>query len=265
MLLYQAIQSVKGGSMRKQSNFLAILLIAVVLISGVTLSGCTTGSMNVSPTPAPTENPTAAPTAEPTVTVTATPTITATATPTATPTASQVYSVPPWVDYSNGNVTTVPTVMTTFTSIAPNGTYPYDGNIPPWVDYKIKVPEPVVVSVTGNVANPLYLTLSDLHEYPIQHVHVSYTKNGVTTVIDCNGASLSAILNAAKPKSSASTVKFIGADGYSPSPKYPELKLTDIAADSGAVIAFTDQGLRIIIPSQITGYWVSNIASIQVK
>jgi DMSO/TMAO reductase YedYZ molybdopterin-dependent catalytic subunit len=251
--------------MREQRNILAILLIAVALLGGVALSGCTTGSVSVSPTAAPTENPTVAatpaPTSTPTVTATAVPSVTPTNTPTATPTASQVYSIPPWVDHNSGNVTIVPAVMTTFTSVAPDGKYPYDGEVPPWVDYKIQVPQPVVVSVTGNVANPLGLTMYGLqNDYPIQHVHVTIK----TKVVDADGASLNAILSAAKPKSGATQVKLISSDGYSAT-----ITLAEITADNNAVIAFTNDGLRVIIPSVLSGssgtkYQVSNIANIQV-
>lgn len=221
----------------------AVLTMLVVLFAATAISGCTTGSMNVSPTPGPTAAPTAQPVVEPTATPTAAPTAAPQATPTQVPAATHDFTrglgpnptMGPWTP---GDDTFIPTPT-------PAAWYLLSM---PWIDQKIQVGGPVVLKVTGNVESPLNLKTIDLKGYPqktstwINTVNASKSYTGT-------GPELNAILDAAKPKSSASSIKLISSDGSTYT-----LSLSDIRSDSNAIVSFVGDGsLRSVIPTQSAG------------
>lgn len=228
-----------------RNKITAILTMFLILFATAAVSGCT-GSMTVSPTPVPTAAPTAAPTAipaaaptvAPTAAATVQPTPAATATPTALPTGTlKLYpTIGPWTP---GDDTFIPTPT-------PYAAYTISS---PWVDLKIQTPEPGVLKVTGNIANPMFLTMSDLEDDNPQLTSTWVNTANASKSFTATGPDLNALIDAAGPNVGATSIKLISSDGASYT-----LALADLRADPQAIVGILDDGtLRTCIPSQSAG------------
>ena len=139
----------------------------------------------------------------------------------------------------------------------------------------------VLLPVTGNVANPLNLSLADLMNsslYPqITISNHTYGAHHDFYQIWATGASLSAILNSSNVNSGATGVTFYGSDGDN---SYVALSRGpgNIMSDNESMIAYDwysndnssqggdNQTERNIIPSQTYGeYWVYDLVAVQVS
>ncbi|HTY89842.1 MAG TPA: molybdopterin-dependent oxidoreductase [Methanocella sp.] len=241
-----------------RTKLTAIITMLAILLAMTAISGCTTGTMTVSPTPEATAVPTAAPTTAPVVTpaATAVPTPAATPVPTSTPSTIPYWLGPyptmsPWTP---GNDIYVPTP----TADAGYSIYA------PWIDQKEQEVGPVILTVTGNVNNPLSLKKIDLKAYSQMTVTATVPKKSGTLTITASGPLLNDILNAASPKSGATKVKFTAADGsYSST-----VNLADIRDSPTSIIGLMSDGtLRDILvgnPPFSGSNWVSNLGSIEV-
>jgi DMSO/TMAO reductase YedYZ molybdopterin-dependent catalytic subunit len=133
--------------------------------------------------------------------------------------------------------------------------------MPPWVEYNVTVPSPVVLTVNGNVNNPLSLTMSDLRYMGVTHVNLTLVSHKKTSYIEADSISLNALIQRAGPKSGATNVLFTGSDGYSAT-----VTFANVTADHDSVIAFTQtQGLRNCLPTQAASYWVQNLTCITIQ
>jgi DMSO/TMAO reductase YedYZ molybdopterin-dependent catalytic subunit len=84
------------------------------------------------------------------------------------------------------------------------------------------------------------------------------SSHGTISYIDCDAVSLNALLNKAGVLSSASKIKFTGADAYNTT-----IPLTNVTSDSKTVVAFTQtQGLRNCMPNEAAKVWVQNLTTI---
>jgi DMSO/TMAO reductase YedYZ molybdopterin-dependent catalytic subunit len=124
---------------------------------------------------------------------------------------------------------------------------PYAGYLisSPWVDQKIQVVGPVVLKITGNVENPLFLKMSDLAGYPQKSASFTNKKGEISTG---KGPELNALLDAANPKAGATNVKLIASDGATYT-----ISISDLRSDPNAIVSFESDGsLRSYIPSRPT-------------
>jgi DMSO/TMAO reductase YedYZ molybdopterin-dependent catalytic subunit len=184
-----------------------VITTLAVLSLALAVAGCSTGSMNVSstatPTPVPAVTPAATPTPAPVLTTTSTPTLAPTPTPVPTPTPY------PWGTLTNN-----------FHWSTGNGDGIDEGT--------------VLLTVRGNVGNPMNLTVADLRNYPQVSIanHV-YGAHHSFYEMTASGASLNALLDSARPGDGASVVTF-----YSDADKYSAtVMLSSIRSDAQAMIA----------------------------
>lgn len=244
-----------------------MVFLIVVIIFALGTAGCVSGSMDLRPSPSATAMPTA--------TITATPVPTPTSTAMTTPAASAASDgnasgpVPTMAPWMPGDDTYVPTAT-------PDAGYSI---YCPWFDENIqmnpKFDTRVVLVITGNVKNPLRLTMYNLSQYTqISITNHTYGAHHNVYRINASGASLNALLNAAQPNSDAKIATFqSGQDGYS-----GRILLSVIRSDPNAMIATrwstsddtSDAGdsnsLRNILPGQYYAqYWVYGLVSITVE
>lgn len=225
-----------------------------VLLAATAISGCTTGSMVVSPTPIPTQAPTTQPAIEPTAAPTTAPTTAPQATPTPVPSATTAPGKGPYPTmgpWTPGDDTFIPTPT-------PYAAYLISS---PWIDQKIQVPEPIVLTITGNLESPVQFKKSQLKGYPQR---TSTWKHPSDPAKDATGTGpeLNAILDAIHLNPTATSIRVIGADGKTSDP----ISISSIRSDPNAIIALLDDGsLRSIIPSNSAGKaQMKNLVSIQV-
>jgi DMSO/TMAO reductase YedYZ molybdopterin-dependent catalytic subunit len=181
----------------------SVITTLAVLSLALAVAGCSTGSMNVSPTPAPTPVPAATQAATPTQA----PAQTTTSTPTLAPTPTPY----PWGTLTNN-----------FHWSTGNGNGIDEGT--------------VLLTVRGNVGNPMNLTIADLRNYPQVSIanHV-YGAHHSVYEMTATGASLNALLDSARPGDGASAVTFYSdADNYQAT-----VMLSSIRSDPRAMIAIT--------------------------
>jgi PKD repeat protein len=131
----------------------------------------------------------------------------------------------------------------------------------------------VLLPITGNVANPLDISLAQLAGYPqVSISNHTYGAHHEYFQMWATGASLNAILNSSQVNSGASVVTFYGSDGF-----FATVLLSDIRADNLSMLSSSwytndntsqagdNQTERDIIPSQTYGTdWVYQLTSIQV-
>jgi PKD repeat protein len=131
----------------------------------------------------------------------------------------------------------------------------------------------ILLPITGNVANPLDLSMADLNNYTqVSIANHTYGTSGVFYQMWASGASLNDILNRSMVNSGASSVTFYGSDGF-----YATVLLSQIRADNQSMISCAwytnnpssqggdNQTERDIIPSQTYGEeWVYGLTSIEV-
>lgn len=132
------------------------------------------------------------------------------------------------------------------------------------------------LAVTGLVSTPLHLTAADLSAFPPIHILASQISGKGPVALDCNGASLAAILSKATLKLGGKqnaglshTLLVTGDDGYT-----VVLSLGEIDADygdAGAIIATSCNGKplnnpRLVMPNdKHGGRAVQGVVSIEVK
>jgi DMSO/TMAO reductase YedYZ molybdopterin-dependent catalytic subunit len=118
----------------------------------------------------------------------------------------------------------------------------------PWVDQKIRVTGAAVLTVKGNVENPLSLTMINLQGFPQKTSTWINTANASKSFTG-TGPELNALINAANPKSGATSIKLISSDGSTYT-----MSLSDLRSDPNAIVSFVGDGsLRSLIPTQSAG------------
>lgn len=184
-------------------------------------------------------------------------------------------NLPPWVDYfEHANNSVSPQVLASDNCSLLDihaVKNPYNGELPPWVDYNTQVNPyysqgPVVLTVNGNVNNPSGFRISDLDALGTSPFKGSFDMKGC---LCCDGKinvsgrsfSLNALLDKVQPTSSATTVTFIGSDGFKKS-----VTIAEIRAHPDYVIVIEDAGwLHDILPNKSTMYWVKWVTTIQIQ
>jgi Oxidoreductase molybdopterin binding domain. len=120
------------------------------------------------------------------------------------------------------------------------------------------------ILVTGNLQEPMNLTVADLQKYPQISISINYSSQHVERHMDASGASLNAVLDSFKVYDNATTLELTGADGYSAT-----VWISEIRGDNQSILAIDSEpngSLRVIIPSQYYGTcWVYDLVSIRVK
>ena len=129
------------------------------------------------------------------------------------------------------------------------------------VSITVAAPEPVTLTVTGQVDNELQLTDSALHGMTVVTLNLTQPKKGP---IGFTGVRLNDILNQAGIKAGATTVTFAASDGYS-----NDLDLATVQACNDCLVAFdpANPGVyNFAAAGQTSGKaWVSSLISITVK
>jgi hypothetical protein len=161
-----------------QKKLIALIVAFFVLSVVLAVSGCT-GSQTVTSTP----TPTAAPTESPTVIPTPPPTPTLPPTPSPTPTLAPTAAPEP---------TATPVPANYWPTVSPTSNYSWPG-----FDYHWSTIDrgPILLTINGEVDNPLSLTLADLQSYT--QYTVSMMING--TMTSGRGPALSDLVNASRP------------------------------------------------------------------
>jgi PKD repeat protein len=135
----------------------------------------------------------------------------------------------------------------------------------------------VLLPITGNVANPLNLTLANLNNYPqVSISNHTYGAHHEYYQMWATGASLNDVLNDSKVNDTAEVVTFYGSDGVTATVML-SLGPGNIEADNLSMISADwydndNTGLsgsnsteRNIIPSQTYGeYWIFDLIAVQV-
>lgn len=117
---------------------------------------------------------------------------------------------------------------------------------------------PVVLTITGKVDKTLSLTMADLLKYENKSASVTNKNN---TTESFTGPSLNKILDAAGLKSDATTLRFIGSDGYNKT-----INVTDVRASADALISIGSDGtLKNIVPGQPKNTYVGKLVRIEVE
>lgn len=218
----------------------------VILLAITAVSGCTSGSMNVTPTPGATAAPTITPTAAPAATPVTTPTATAVATPAATPAPTPVPSkIPYWLGpyptmgpWVPGDDTYVPTPTADAGYLISS----------PWINQKEHAVGAVILKIKGNVYTPLSLKKIDLQNYP-QKTSTWNNPSNASKSFTASGPELNALLDAAGIKPGATSIKLVSSDGSTYT-----MSIADVRADSNAIVGLMSDGsLRTCMPSQTAG------------
>ena len=141
------------------------------------------------------------------------------------------------------------------------------------------LPLPVLaadLSVKGSVAKPLILSLAALRGFAATHITVTQTSGKGPVTLDCSGAAVSAVLEAAQPQYSAAknarlahTLLFTADDGYQAALAVAEI---DAWPGHGAPILATScngkdlDAPRLIVPGDAAaGRAINGVVSMELK
>jgi DMSO/TMAO reductase YedYZ molybdopterin-dependent catalytic subunit len=114
------------------------------------------------------------------------------------------------------------------------------------------------VEVSGKVATPNVFEIADLKALP--QITITATDRN-STAQEYTGVALATLLEEVGVAEDATTLVFVGGDGYE-----AEVALADALADADAVIAFDENdAARNIFPSMAPRTWVKGLVAIQVN
>lgn len=117
---------------------------------------------------------------------------------------------------------------------------------------------PVVLTVTGKVAEVKNFTMDDLEGLNEITATVTHPKKGEMSV---TGVLLKSVLDAAKPAADATMIVFTASDGYA-----SELELAPVLACADCMVGFADDGTLITAMPNFPGNaWAKMLVSIELK
>jgi DMSO/TMAO reductase YedYZ molybdopterin-dependent catalytic subunit len=129
------------------------------------------------------------------------------------------------------------------------------------VTITVAAPEPVTLTVNGEVDNELQLTDSDLHAMDVVTLNLEHPKKGT---LEYTGVRLNDILNQAGVKAGAATVSFIASDGFS-----NDIDLATVQACADCLVAFDPENpgvYNLAMPGQTSGKaWINGLVTITIK
>jgi DMSO/TMAO reductase YedYZ molybdopterin-dependent catalytic subunit len=115
------------------------------------------------------------------------------------------------------------------------------------------------LTIEGLVNQPLYFNEASLRALEVVQINAPNAK-GVAT--DFEGVRISALLELAGIKDSATTIRFTASDGY-----YAEVSLADLKACTDCLIGFTNtaEKFKLVMPGMSSDVWVKDITKITVR
>lgn len=121
-----------------------------------------------------------------------------------------------------------------------------------------EAPAAVPLEVSGNVATPTTFEAADLKVLP--QVTVTATDRN-SQPQEYTGVALATLLEQVGAADDATTIVFIGGDGYT-----VELPLSDALADADAILAIDENdSVRNIFPSMMPRNWVKGLVAIEIQ
>ncbi len=117
---------------------------------------------------------------------------------------------------------------------------------------------PAALTVKGQVANELALTLDELKALGVEKITAEHPKNGPQ---EYEGVRLKAVFDKAGVKGGAAEAVFTASDGFT-----ANVAVADINACADCLVAVEANGaLTMVMPGQASKAWVKGVVSIEVK
>jgi DMSO/TMAO reductase YedYZ molybdopterin-dependent catalytic subunit len=115
----------------------------------------------------------------------------------------------------------------------------------------------VALTIAGAVDNPQTLTLDALKAMQVVKITAEHPKKGMQ---DYEGVRLSALLDQAKVKDSATKLVLSSSDGFT-----TEVSLADARKCADCLLAFNAGKLDAVMPGMQSNFWARDVTKIEVK